>query len=93
MLSNLAYRCGEECVSGQDQGGFGHGFGGMDTFSNFFGDFGFGGGREERDVPRGGNIQMPLEVSLEELYIGNFVEVGHLAALGIPTKVIIKTRL
>jgi len=79
VLSDEAKRqkydqCGEECVSGQDQGGFGHGFGGMDTFSNFFGDFGFGGGREERDVPRGGNIQMPLEVSLEELYIGNFVE-------------------
>ncbi|KAF2368300.1 DnaJ domain [Trinorchestia longiramus] len=63
-------RCGEECVSKDDGGGFG-----MDPFSSFFGDFGFGfqseGGRE---VPRGGDVVMNLEATLEELYVGNFVE-------------------
>ena len=58
------------------------GFGGMDPFANFFGDFGFGfggnQGRREREVPRGGDVVMNLYVTLEELYIGNFVEVIHL---------------
>ncbi|KAL7634182.1 UNVERIFIED_CONTAM: hypothetical protein RMT77_015511 [Armadillidium vulgare] len=64
-------RCGEECVSKED------GFGGMDPFASFFGDFGFGfgGGQpRERDVPRGGDIVMDILVTLEELYVGNFVE-------------------
>ena len=46
---------------------------------SFFGDFGFGfggGGRnQEREIPKGGDILMNLDVSLEELYTGNFVEV------------------
>lgn len=56
------------------------GFGGMDPFASFFGDFGFGfggggGGPREREAPRGGDITMDMHVTLEELYVGNFVEV------------------
>ncbi|KAK3864292.1 hypothetical protein Pcinc_019283 [Petrolisthes cinctipes] len=66
-------RCGEECVAKEE------GFGGMDPFASFFGDFGFGfggggGGGREREVPRGGDITMDMFVTLEELYVGNFVE-------------------
>ena len=50
---------------------------------SFFGDFGFfgggfgggGGGGRDQDVPRGGDVVMDLDVSLEELYNGDFVEV------------------
>merc|ERR1712109_88471 len=57
--------------------------GGGDPFSSFFGDFGFdffgngGGQRGEREVARGADIVMELWVSLEELYVGNFVELTH----------------
>ncbi|XP_053636856.1 dnaJ homolog shv [Cherax quadricarinatus] len=64
-------RCGEECVAKED------GFGGMDPFASFFGDFGFGfgGGQpREREVPKGGDVTMDMAVTLEELYVGNFVE-------------------
>lgn len=46
-------------------------------FSFFGGDFfGFGGGRQqEQERPRGGDVVMDLEVTLEELYSGNFIEV------------------
>ena len=47
---------------------------------SFFGDFGFfgggGGGRGERDIPKGGDVVMDLDVTLEELYTGNFIEVA-----------------
>ncbi|XP_050975390.1 dnaJ homolog subfamily B member 11 [Labeo rohita] len=50
-----------------------------DIFSSFFGDFGFmfGGNRQPagRDIPRGNDIVLDLEVTLEEVYSGNFVEV------------------
>ncbi|XP_076037483.1 dnaJ heat shock protein family member shriveled isoform X2 [Oratosquilla oratoria] len=66
-------RCGEECISKEDGG-----FGGMDPFASFFGDFGFGFGSQghsrEREMPRGGDIVMDMYVTLEELYVGNFVE-------------------
>ena len=68
---------GEECLKKDGQMG-----GGGDPFSSFFGDFGFdffgngGGQRGEREVPRGADIVMELWVSLEELYVGNFVEVS-----------------
>merc|ERR1719360_455363 len=69
-------KCGEECLNKEGQMG-----GGGDPFSSFFGDFGdfFGGGgqRGEREVPRGADIVMDLWVSLEELYVGNFVELTH----------------
>ena len=50
-------------------------------FLSFFGDFGFnfgfggGGGQRDREVPRGGDVVMDLDVTLEELYNGDFVEV------------------
>ncbi|ELT87266.1 hypothetical protein CAPTEDRAFT_207828 [Capitella teleta] len=74
---DLYDRHGEEGLK-QQGGGFNDPF---DSFSSFFGDFGFGfggggGGRnQEREIPRGGDVLMDLEVSLEELYTGNFVEV------------------
>uniref|UniRef100_A0AAQ4QY79 DnaJ homolog subfamily B member 11 n=2 Tax=Gasterosteus aculeatus aculeatus TaxID=481459 RepID=A0AAQ4QY79_GASAC len=50
-----------------------------DIFSSFFGDFGFmfGGNRQQQDknIPRGNDIILDLEVMLEEVYSGNFVEV------------------
>jgi len=51
---------------------------GMDPFASFFGDFGFGfGGSEDKhETPKGANIVMDLPVTLEELYVGNFVEVS-----------------
>ena len=45
---------------------------------SFFGDFSFfgGGGRNnEQEIPKGGDITVDLDVTLEELYTGNFVEV------------------
>lgn len=72
-------RGGEEAVQKKDQGGGGGG----DPFSSFFGgDFGFGffGNQQqggERDTPKGADINMDLWVSLEELYVGNFVEMTH----------------
>ena len=47
-------------------------------FFGGFGGFGFGGGNKQRghgEIPKGGNIVMDLEVTLEELYTGDFVEV------------------
>ena len=72
---------GEEALQKQERGG------GGDPFSSFFGGggspfddfFGFGGGQRggEREVPKGANIVIDLWVSLEELYVGNFVEMAH----------------
>ena len=75
-------RGGEEALQKNERGG-----GGGDPFSSFFGGggspfddfFGFGGQQGgEREVQRGANIVIPLWVTLEELYVGNFVEVGRL---------------
>lgn len=75
-------RCGEECVNKEGGGGGGGG----DPFSSFFGDFGgfgdfFGGGGHGggrgSETPRGADIVMDLWVSLEELYVGNFIELTH----------------
>lgn len=64
-------RCGEECVKKDGM------MDGMDPFANFFGDFGFhfGDSDERHETPKGANIVMDLYVTLEELYVGNFVEV------------------
>ena len=73
-------RGGEEALQKNERGG------GGDPFSSFFGGggspfddfFGFGGQQGgEREVQRGANIVIPLWVTLEELYVGNFVEVGR----------------
>ena len=74
-------RGGEEALQKNERGG------GGDPFSSFFGGggspfddfFGFGGQQGgEREVQRGANIVIPLWVTLEELYVGNFVEVGSI---------------
>lgn len=48
---------------------------------SFFGGFGFKfgttGNERARDIPKGGTIVMTLEVSLENLYNGNFIEVAR----------------
>ena len=64
--------CGEECVKKDGM------MDGMDPFASFFGDFGFhfGGSDERRETPKGANIVMDFQVTLEELYVGNFVEVN-----------------
>ncbi|XP_025098453.1 dnaJ homolog subfamily B member 11-like [Pomacea canaliculata] len=76
-------RHGEEGLKQGDVGG--------DPFSSFFGgfgfDFGFGGGRESsREIPRGGDIIMDLDVTLEELYSGDFVEVLRYKPVAKPAK-------
>jgi DnaJ-class molecular chaperone len=44
---------------------------------SFFGgfDFGFGDNNRDREIPKGGDVTMNLDVTLEELYNGNFIEV------------------
>ncbi|ESP01907.1 hypothetical protein LOTGIDRAFT_138864 [Lottia gigantea] len=72
-------RHGEEGLSKSDTHG--------DPFSSFFGDFGFGfGGNQEQETPRGGDVLMDLEVTLEELYSGNFVEVIRYKPVAKPAK-------
>ncbi len=68
-------RCGEDCLKKDSN------FGSMDPFQSFFGDFGFFGGENggrAKEVSRGADIVMDLHVTLEELYAGNFVEVGSI---------------
>ncbi|XP_071112173.1 dnaJ homolog shv-like [Haliotis cracherodii] len=73
-------RHGEEGLSKGDMGG--------DPFSSFFGDFGFGFGmkEQEQEVPKGGDVIMDLDVTLEELYSGNFVEVVRYKPVAKPAK-------
>ena len=79
-LRKIYDKGGEEALQKNERNG-----GGGDPFASFFGGgspfddfFGFGGGNNggERDTPKGANIVMALWVTLEELYVGNFVEVG-----------------
>mgnify|MGYP001329571683 FL=1 len=80
-LRKVYDRGGEEALQKNERNG-----GGGDPFSSFFGGggspfddfFGFGGGQEggQRDTPKGANIVMELWTTLEELYVGNFVEVS-----------------
>ncbi|CAH8568632.1 unnamed protein product [Dicrocoelium dendriticum] len=47
-----------------------------DSFASFFGfGFDFGGGRSSSDAPRGDDIVLDLWATLEELYVGEFVEI------------------
>lgn len=50
----------------------------MIGFSRFFGNqFGFGGGEEEEEkTPKGDQVSVDFEVTLEELYVGTNIEVG-----------------
>ncbi|CAI5442863.1 unnamed protein product [Caenorhabditis angaria] len=73
-------RHGEEGV--QKMGGGGGG--GHDPFSSFFGDFfGGGGGSHEGDegTPKGADVVIDLFVTLEEAYVGHFVEVKRKKAV------------
>ncbi|WKX93610.1 hypothetical protein Q1695_011126 [Nippostrongylus brasiliensis] len=72
-------RYGEEGVKKMMGGGGG---GGHDPFSSFFGDF-FGGGHDngEEERPRGADVVFDLFVSLEEVYVGHFVEVKRKKAV------------
>uniref|UniRef100_H2ZCH2 DnaJ homolog subfamily B member 11 n=1 Tax=Ciona savignyi TaxID=51511 RepID=H2ZCH2_CIOSA len=64
---------GEEGLKDEMSGG------GHDPFSSFFGDFfsfNFNGEQQgQRDVIKGDSFVIPLEVTLEEIYSGNFVEI------------------
>ncbi|ESO05160.1 hypothetical protein HELRODRAFT_171496 [Helobdella robusta] len=74
---------GEEAL--KQQGGFSDPF---DSFSSFFGDFGFGFGgssHQEREIPKGGDVVLSLDVTLEELYNGNFIEVVRYKPVAKPT--------
>ncbi|KAK6166446.1 hypothetical protein SNE40_023135 [Patella caerulea] len=74
-------RHGEEGLGKGDTGG--------DPFSSFFGDFGFGFGgmrEQEQEIPRGGDVLMDLDVTLEELYSGNFVEVVRYKPVAKPAR-------
>ncbi|KAL0273860.1 UNVERIFIED_CONTAM: hypothetical protein PYX00_006441 [Menopon gallinae] len=67
-------RCGEECVKKDGM------MDGMDPFASFFGDFHFGGfhfggGEDKHEIRKGADIVMDLYVTLEELFVGNFVEI------------------
>ncbi|KAL5005603.1 hypothetical protein ScPMuIL_016761 [Solemya velum] len=60
-----------------------------DPFSSFFGDFSFfGGGMKEQnqELPRGGDVVIDMEVTLEELYSGEFVEVVRYKPVAKPAK-------
>jgi len=66
-------RSGEEGVQKMGNGGFGGHH--HEAFTSFFGDF-FGGGHEESDeVPKGANVIVDIYATLEEVYVGNFVEI------------------
>ena len=60
------------------------------NISSFFGGFNFHFGGSDhshrRDTPKGADIVMDLDVTLEELYTGEFIEVFH-ALFTIPTQV------
>jgi len=82
-------RGGEEALSKDGQGGGGDPFasffgGGGSPFGDFFGFEGGNGG--EREIPRGANIEIDLWASLEELYVGNFVELTHMKPVMKPAK-------
>ncbi|CAI4226572.1 unnamed protein product [Auanema sp. JU1783] len=69
-------RHGEEGVSKMNGGGGGH-----DPFSSFFGDFFGGGGERDEQIPRGADVVVDLFVSMEEVYVGHFVEVKRRKAV------------
>ena len=69
-------RHGEEGLQ-RHEGGRGDG---GDPFSSFFGGFGpFGFGQQESqdNTPRGADVSVKLEVTLEEMYMGEFVELSR----------------
>jgi len=79
-LRKIYDRGGEDALQKNERGGggspFDSFFGGGSPFDDFFG---FGGDQRggERDTPKGANIVMELWATLEELFVGNFVEMTH----------------
>merc|ERR1712079_112703 len=79
-LRKIYDKGGEDALQKNERGGggspFDSFFGGGSPFDDFFG---FGGEQRggERETPKGANIVMELWVTLEELYVGNFVELTH----------------
>jgi DnaJ family protein B protein 11 len=68
-------RYGEEGLNNMGQGGHAHP---GDIFSQFFGGFGgfpFGGGFQEEQTPKGQNVHVGVDVTLEDLYVGKEVHV------------------
>ena len=54
------------------------GGGGMDPFDSFFGGFGgFGGRRQREEVPRTPNVEIPLSLSLKQLYLGEILDIKY----------------
>ena len=62
---------GEDGVKKMGQGGGAN----FDPFANFFGHFGFGGQEQEQQERKGSDVVVDLVVTLEELYLGNFVTI------------------
>ena len=74
---NIYDRHGEEGLKQHEQGGGGGGGGGFeDLFSNFGFNFG-GGGRRGNQEQRTPSVNMPLELTLEQLYKGATFEVEY----------------
>jgi DnaJ family protein B protein 11 len=68
-------RYGEEGLNNMGQGGHAHP---GDIFSQFFGGFGgfpFGGGFQEEQTPKGQDVHVGVDVTLEDLYVGKEVHV------------------
>merc|ERR1719356_1895402 len=71
-------RGGEDALSQQGGGGGGDPFASFFGGGNPFGDFfGFDNEQGEREIPKGADIVMETWVTLEELYVGNFIEMTH----------------
>jgi len=81
----LYNRGGEEALKDDGRGG------GEDSFGDFFGGgfgsfFGFGGGRQERGKPKGDTLNMYVDITLEEVYNGEFIEVVRYKPVAKPAK-------
>ncbi|CAB9498666.1 protein DnaJ [Seminavis robusta] len=67
-------RHGEEGLKQHEQRGGGGG-GGFDPFEQFFG--GFGGRRQQDEEQRTPSVEIPLHVTLKQLYLGEQIEVEY----------------
>lgn len=62
--------------------------GGVDPFESFFGDFfGFSTNNEEnKETPKGADVEVDLWVTYEELYVGQFIELQRVKPVFKPAK-------
>lgn len=69
-------------MSGGSQGG------GVDPFESFFGDFfGFSSNNDDnRETPRGSDVEVDVWVTYEELYVGQFIELQRVKPVYKPAK-------